>query len=284
MIDLQTKLVGLIGKPLEHSLSPWMHNETYTRLGLNMAYLPIEVLENDLETVINGIRKMNFIGFNVTIPHKISIIPYLDDIDPLAKQIGSVNTITCCNGFLKGYNTDGEGFVSYLETSQGINCSDKVFLIMGSGGASRAIAMTLAARKAKKIYLFNRTIEKAKQLASEIMSYYDCICQAKNLDDTTLKALIKEADVLINTTSVGLYPNIDQTPVKYDLLSSHLIVADIIYNPLHTRLLQEAKEKGCGIVTGEGMFVNQGAKAFAIWTKQPAPYSMMKRVLEEKLI
>src|SRR6056297_1108361 len=168
MINTKTKLLGLLGNPLEHSFSPIMHNKAYEKNNLNYLYLPLEIEEDNIKDVLKGIKHMNFIGLNVTIPYKLKIMEFLDEIDPLAKKIGSVNTVKISDGKLKGFNTDGTGFVKSLESNSKITITDNKFLLLGAGGASRSIAMTLADKGAEQIFIANRTVKKAEELSEEI--------------------------------------------------------------------------------------------------------------------
>lgn len=261
-----TKLVILLGNPLGHSISPPMHNRVFEELGLDYCYMPVEVTEKNLQKVFSGLTQMNVAGFNVTIPHKIGIIDYLDELDPLAATIGAVNTITVKNGRTKGYNTDGEGFIRSFEQQTQDTVQGKRFFLLGCGGAARAIAMTLAFHNAAKIYLHNRTAVKAEALTDEInKKIRPCaIAVGQPLENT--KNALDDCDVLINTTSLGMHPHTNILPLEESLLSPHLIVADIVYNPLMTRLLRTAQGKGCTIVPGLGMLIFQGAAAFKLFT------------------
>lgn len=278
-INVNTKMVGLLGNPLGHSFSPAMHNKAFETLGLNYYYLPIEVTTENLADVAKGISKMNFAGFNVTIPHKLNIMKYLDEIDELAALIGAVNTVTIKDGRMKGYNTDGIGFVRSLEEETKDTVQDKNVFILGSGGASRSIAMAMAFKGAKKVYLCNRTVEKAADLAKEINSKIrDCSISLPMVKSDMLGPL-QETDIFINTTSVGMHPQEGDIPIDSNLIQEGIIVSDIIYNPLKTRLLLEAEQKGCKTVNGLGMLVYQGAEAFKLWTGLDAPVNKMWQIM-----
>lgn len=278
-INVNTKLVGLLGYPLGHSYSPSMQNRAFEVLRFNYCYLPIEVTAEDLADVVKGISKMNFAGFNVTIPHKINIMKYLDEIDELAGVIGAVNTVTVKDGRLKGYNTDGSGFVRSLEEETGITVQDKNVFILGSGGASRSIALTMAFKGANKIYLCNRTAAKALDLANEINAKVRKCSVSLAMNKNEMEAALQDADIFINTTSVGMHPRDEEIPVDTNLINARTIVCDIIYNPLKTKLLQETEKRGCKTVNGLGMLVYQGAEAFKLWTGADAPVRQMKEVL-----
>lgn len=261
-----TKLVILLGNPLGHSVSPAMHNRVFERLGLDYCYMPVEVTEPNLGTVFSGLTRMNVAGFNVTIPHKINIIKYLNELDPLAATIGAVNTITVKDGKTKGYNTDGEGFIRSFEEETKISVKGKRFFLLGCGGGARAIAMTLAFHGAKKLYMHNRTIAKANNLANEINNKIRFCTEVVQQSPDSQKNALTDCDVLINTTSLGMHPQDDVLPVDESLIEPHLIVADIVYNPLMTKLLRTAQAKGCTIAPGLGMLIYQGAAAFKLFT------------------
>jgi shikimate dehydrogenase len=275
VVDVNTKLVGLLGNPLGHSFSPAMHNKAFETLGLNYFYLPIEVTAEDLPTVAAGIAKMNFAGYNVTIPHKVHIMDCLDAIDPLAQAIGAVNTVVLENGRTTGYNTDGEGFVRSLEAESGITVDGKRYFILGSGGAARAIAMTLAFKGAQKIYLCNRTEQKAHDLSAEINTKVSPSSEVVPMDPARMADTVRRADVLVNTTSIGMHPEENRIPIDDDLIPSGVIVSDIVYNPPRTKLLQAAEAKACKTVPGLGMLVYQGTEGFRKWTGAEPPVEVM---------
>ncbi len=264
--SVTTKLLLLLGNPLSHSVSPPMHNRVIEKLGLDYCYFPVEVTKENLDIVFAGLCKMNVAGFNVTIPHKIDIINYLDELDPLAATIGAVNTICMKNGKTIGYNTDGEGFILSLEETANFSVKGKRVYLLGCGGAARAIAMTFAFRGADKIYIYNRTVSKAEKLVDEINRKIRQCSEVIGKSFEKQKKSINDCDILINSTSLGMHPDTDALPLDESLISSHLVVADIVYNPLMTKLLKTAKDKGCTIVPGLGMLIHQGAAAFKLFT------------------
>jgi len=237
------------------------------------------VKPENLQDVVTGISKMNFAGYNVTIPHKIQIMQHLDHVHELARVIGAVNVVTLKDGVATGYNTDGEGFLRSLETEADISVAGKSCFILGCGGAARAIAMTLAFKGAAKVFICNRTATKAQDLAKEINEAVRPCSEALPLDDAHIAPALRQADVLINTTSVGMHPKEDAIPVDPDLVPHGMIVSDIVYNPVRTRLLQVAESKGCKTVTGLGMLVYQGAEAFRMWTGAEPPVAEMFEVV-----
>lgn len=263
--SVTTKLVILLGNPLGHSVSPAMQNRVFDKLGMDYCYMPVEVTEKNLKRVFSGLTAMNVAGFNVTIPHKIHIMEYLDELDPLAATIGAVNTICVNNGKTTGYNTDGEGFIRSLEEEAKISVKGKRVFLLGCGGGARAIAMTLAFHGAETIYLRNRTVAKAEGLSEEInRKIRPCSEVVTSLERN--RDALKTCDILINCTSLGMHPREDVLPIDESLISPNLIVADIVYNPLMTKLLRTARDKGCSIVPGLGMLIYQGAAAFKLFT------------------
>lgn len=264
--SVATKLVALLGNPLSHSISPAMHNRVFQKLGMDYLYLPVEVAPQNLQTVFAGLSRMNVGGFNVTIPHKIAIMELLDELDPLAETIGAVNTICIEDGKTKGYNTDGYGFIRSLTEESGISVAGSRFLLLGAGGAARAIAMTLASRGAEKIFICNRTVSSALSLVNEINTKITPCAEVVEQEHGEQATAIRSCNVLINTTSIGMTPMAEQIPIDASLLFQDLIVADIVYNPLTTRLLRSAESIGCSTVPGLGMLIYQGAAAFTLWT------------------
>ena len=279
--SVHTKLVILLGTPLAHSHSAMMHNRVFKKLGMDYCYLPVEVSAENLSIVFAGLIRMNVAGFNVTIPHKIRIMRLLDEIDPLAAAIGAVNTICLEEGRTRGYNTDGQGFLRSLAQTLNISVSGKRVFILGCGGAARAIAMTLAYNGVQRIYLCNRTQSKAGALAEAITDNVGELVIVVPQTDAHMADALQNCDLLINTTSVGMHPAIHENPIKPQLLRKNLAVADIVYNPRMTRLLETAHKKGCPVVDGLGMLVYQGAEAFTLWTGQRPLVKEMFAALEE---
>jgi shikimate dehydrogenase len=241
-----------------------MHNAAFKSAGLNAVYLAFET--RDLKGALKGMKALNLQGLSVTIPHKTDIIPLLDEVDDLALKIGAVNTVVNRDGRLIGYNTDAQGALKALETETpvaGQNC-----LIIGAGGAARAIGVILK-EKGAKLTIANRSLERGETLARELNCPFSPL---DKLDEHT-------AQILVQTTPVGMYPNVDQSPVPDQTLKSGMIVMDIIYNPRETKLLQAAKENGCTIIDGIGMFVYQGVEQFRLWTGLEPPIEIMTRVV-----
>ena len=272
-----TRLCGVIGNPVEHTMSPAMHNAAFAQMGLDYVYVPFKVKKVGLSRAIDGMRGLNIRGLSVTIPHKVAVIPLLDKLDPLAEKIGAVNTITNDDGVLTGSNTDAGGFLQAL-LARGIEPKGKKIVILGAGGASRAISFILAERGAHLVIL-NRLLELdwAEELAGRLSSFFTREVKALELVEENLSGVLPAADILVNTTSVGMSSNINETPVPAKLLRPGLVVFDIVYNPIKTRLLKEAEAAGAETVSGVDMFVWQGALAFEKWTGQKAPLDLMKR-------
>lgn len=284
-IGVDTKLGAIIGTDIGHSKSPAMMNAAYEKLGLDAYYYPMNIKEEDFGDVIRGISKMNYMGLTITIPYKLEVMKYLDEIDRTAEIIGAVNTIKITEGKMKGFNTDGEGFVRGLEADKGVNVAESTFVVVGAGGVSRAIMTVLASRKAaaddagrepgipaceKKIYLANRTMKRAEELCDKLNKLVCDCCVPVPLDET-LAQYIDKADVLVNATNVGMPPQQDMTPVDTAMLHSGMLVADVIYNPRKTKLLEAAEAMGCDIVNGQSLLLHQGKMAFNIWTGLEAP-------------
>lgn len=279
MIDTQTRLMALLGKPLGQSFSAAMHTQAFRALSLNCVYMPIESEADELKALIGGMRVMNFIGFNVTKPYKVEVIQYLDELDELAQLIGAVNTVKVKDGKLIGYNTDGMGFVDSL-AELNFQVKGKRFLILGAGGAARAVAVTLAFEGAESIVLTDLYPNLAEELAQHLnINIRPCASTIPTGDQEALKAAIESCDCIINASGVGMYPHPERTPVDKELLRPELLVCDLTYNPEKTQLLLDAESIGCTILNGLGMLLGQGARAFEIWLERPAPVDVMRQTL-----
>lgn len=277
-IGVNTKLASIIGTDIGHSKSPAMMNAAFEELGMDAYYFPMNIQEEDFGTVVKGLSKMNYMGLTITIPYKLEILSYLDEIDPLAKIIGAVNTVRIQDRKLKGFNTDGEGFVRGLEVDGGLIIADQTFLVIGAGGVSRAIMTVLASRRPKKIYLANRTVEKAEEIC-EKLNREVCPCCVPLPLDCNLEPFAAESTVLINATNIGMPPMEGKSPVDLSLLRPDLFVADVIYNPRRTLLLETAEKMGCRVVNGQSLLLHQGKIAFQIWTGKEAPVDVMARAV-----
>jgi shikimate dehydrogenase len=281
MVTVDTKLISLLGYPLKQTFAPRMFNETFKKLNMDYFYFPIEVENDKLEAVVNGIRCMNYAGFNVTKPNKIKILDYLDELDGLAEKIGSVNVVAIKDGRLKGYNTDGIGFVQALLDETGMDLRWNTFFIFGAGGASRALSATLADQGAKKLYIIDRIDQASRALVDDINSKIRVCAEFIVFDNAPVQQLLQKSNVLVNASGVGMYPHLENTPVDKKFLFKDLLVYDITYNPLKTRLLLDAEEVGCKTMNGIGMVINQGIKGFALMTGMPEPTEIMKAAMDK---
>lgn len=279
------KYLGVIGNPIEHSLSPAMHNRALEEEELDYLYLPFNVLSDDLEEAIRGFKVLNFVGFNVTIPHKVSIIPYLYYISEEARLIGAVNTVHIKDDQLHGYNTDGIGFLKSIEEETEVDPVDKKVLIFGAGGAARAIAVQLGLAGADQVIIANRTLAKGEELARELSSKIrDISYSAIDLSSQLLEKTMSTSHIVVNATPVGMesYP-IQKPFVRKEWFNREQLVVDLVYRPLQTRFLQLAEEAGAHTLSGIGMLVYQGAEAYQIWTGRKAPIDLMRKTLLEHL-
>ncbi len=276
VISGRTRVCGIIGDPIEHTMSPVMHNAAFEKMGVDYFYVPFRVKKEQLAKAIEGVRALNIRGLNVTIPHKVDIIPFLDGLDPLAKRIGAVNTVVNDEGILTGYNTDATGFLQAL-LERGIEPRGGNIVILGAGGASRAISFILA-ETGSNLVILNRLLELdwAEELASRLSHTFAKEVEALELNQKNLAEALEKADILVNATSVGMTPSMDETLVPFNLLKPGLVVFDIVYNPIKTRLLREAEEAGAKTISGIDMLVWQGALAFEKWTGIKAPIELMR--------
>lgn len=274
-----TNIVGLIGHPVEHSFSPPMHNAAFDALNMDYAYVAFDVNPNDLKSAIEGAESLNIKGFNVTIPHKVDVMQYLDELDEVARLIGAVNTIDFKN--LKGYNTDGIGAVKAIEEVTSIK--NKNVVVAGAGGASRAISFYIAKYGAESLTILNRNEAKAESLASDV-SDSGLIGEVASDSINAIGNYMEGADVLIDTTPLGMHPNINDEPiVKADMMDEDLVVFDAVYNPNETVLIKEAIKANAKPVYGIKMLLYQGAESFKIWTGKTAPVDVMEKALRNTL-
>jgi shikimate dehydrogenase len=280
-IDAHTKLCAVIGNPVEHSLSPAIHNAAFQKLGLNYVYVAFRV--ENVACAIQGMRAFgNMRGFSVTIPHKVAVISYLDEIETTARHIGSVNTIVVDQGKLLGYNTDGAGALRALKDS-GVMLKGQRVVMIGSGGAARAIAFALGDKTGiERLTILGIEETERRRLADDLRTKTSLTVEDSGMSDATLRAAMKDANIVLHCTPLGMSPNVEQTCVPAGLLHPGLTVMDIVYNPLETRLLREAKLAGCTTIRGLEMFLNQAAAQFELWTQQPAPSDVMRQVLESR--
>jgi len=267
-INQRTELYGVIGDPVEHSLSPAMHNAAFSEGGVNAVYVAFKV--NNLEACSKGIRELGIKGVSVTIPHKSAIIPFLDDVDPLAESIGAVNTVKNDQGRLKGYNTDAIGALRALEENTSL--SGKSCILFGAGGAARAIGYILKDNDVR-LTVVNRNRKRGEHLTKHLD------CSFVPLNDH----MDRGADIIIQTTSVGMFPDVEQCLIPEQMLKKGMVVMDIIYNPIETALLKMAKARGCITINGVHMFVHQGVEQFKLWTGIHPPIETMHRAVTKAL-
>ena len=268
-----TQIYGLIGDPVEHSFSPPMMNAVFSYMNLDACYLAFQVEEKKVSEAIAGIRALNFAGVNVTVPHKSAVIPYLDEVSPLAKKIGAVNTISNVKGRLKGTNTDFSGFIRSLKTLN-FSPKKKTIALLGSGGSARALVAGLADAGALRVMVHNRTAERAEKLVTEFSRYFPLT----QLEAVSLQTIHETPlDLLVNTTTVGMFSS--DIPVDLKECRKISLLADVIYNPRQTSLLKQAEELGITAVNGIGMLLYQGCDAFTFWTGKQAPEEVMRNQL-----
>lgn len=281
-IDGKTKIVGLFGYPVEHSLSPLFHNAAFVKLGLNFVYLAFSVKPEELKTAVESIRSLNIVGVNVTIPYKEKVLPYLDQVSPQAKTIGAVNTIHNKEGRLIGYNTDGNGFIESLKKQGGFDPTDKNVFLLGAGGAAYAISFALVKVGVKKIILVNRTYSRGKALLEHLKKIFQNKCQLSlvEFEERNSSFIMSEIDLLINATCIGMHSG-DPLLVAPEVLPPNIFIYDIVYNR-KTELLKVAEERKLASLGGLDMLVYQGALSFEIWTGRKAPIKAMKEALRKE--
>ena len=276
-----TKLTGLLGSPVAHSISPLMHNEAFHLLSLDYAYLCFDVTENTLPEAVNGLKACGIRGFNLTMPCKNRVVELLDELSPSAKLIGAVNTVVNENGRLIGYNTDGVGYMHSVKDA-GHDIIGKTMTLMGAGGAATAICAQAALDGVSSVHVFARRTSRfwnrTQALADTINSTLPCrVLLHENEDLNALKNAVSESAILVNATSVGMAPNTEASIITdTSLFRPELIVSDVIYNPRKTRLLQEAEKNGCPVFNGMYMLLYQGAEAFRLFTGKEMPTETIK--------
>jgi shikimate dehydrogenase len=274
-INAATRLCILIGDPVGHSVSPDIHNAAFSALGLNCAYLACRV--QDLKAATAGLRGLGILGASVTIPHKQKIMAFLDEVSPLAKKIGAVNTIVNQGGRMIGHNTDGEAaYLSLIKNH--VNPAGKKTVVLGAGGAARAIVFSLAGKpRAGEFVIFDIDWNKASALAREAQAKTGAEIRPEKMRPENLRRELEDASVLINASPVGMYPRINQSPAPKAVLHKRLAVFDIVYNPARTLLLEFARSAGCKTIPGLEMLVRQAGEQFRLWTHKNPPLPVMFR-------
>jgi len=268
-----SKSFAVIGDPIDHSLSPNIHSAAFREMNLDSSYIAYRIPKGELEEGIEGLKKIKIDGFNITNPHKIEMMKYLDKIDETCSLIGAVNTVTNTNGILKGYNTDMDGFLEPFKKKK-LNIVNTKVLLLGAGGAARAIVAGFAKEKANSITIANRTLENAKNL-SEFAKKIGLNAKAIKIED--VKDTAKNFDIIVNATSIGLKD--ESSPISLEGVNEKTIVYDIVYMPINTDFIKKAKERNAIIIYGYEMLLGQAVRAFEIWHGMEAPYNAMKKAL-----
>jgi shikimate dehydrogenase len=276
-ISGRTRLVGLLGWPVEHSLSPAMHNAAFSALGMDWAYVPLPVYPDHVGEAVRGLRAMGFAGANVTVPHKQAVMHHLDDIAQDALVIGAVNTISVREDQLCGDNTDAAGFLASLEEA-GLDVGGIYAVVLGAGGAARAVAHALATGGARQVLLYNRHVQRAQQICRDMARFHTAVrFEAHDLRALRDGSIGDDVSLIVNTTSLGMWPETELSPWPAGVpVPGHLAVCDLVYNPSETLFLTQARAVGAETVGGLGMLVHQGAAAFRIWTGAAAPVEVMR--------
>lgn len=275
--NYKAELVGVFGHPVSENPTVVIQEAAFQALNLNWRYLTIEVYPKDLGLAMQGLHAFNMKGINLTIPHKVAVLPYLDEIRPDAAIIGAVNTVIRVDDKLIGENTDGKGFMRALTLDANVNPKGKKVLVFGSGGAARAITVELALAGAEHITIVNRSFERGQVLTGHLNSKTNAKASFIQWDGSF--SIPEDTDILVNATSIGLFPNVNEKPdIRYDTIKPGLVVCDVIHTPM-TPFLKEAQNHGATIVDGLGMLVYQGAIGFKLWTGLDAPADVMRKAL-----
>jgi shikimate dehydrogenase len=282
-ITAKTHVCGILGHPVGHSLSPALHNAAFAARGLDFVYVAHDVAVAELPAAIAGARALGYRGLSITIPHKVAAMALVDEVDPTALGIGCINTIVNTGGRLRGFNSDGRGALEALRAA-GADPTGRRVVVVGSGGAARAIAMTLALEAPpEQLRVLGVVPEELSRLVADLNARRPGGARALPMDEATLTATLVDADLLLNCTPIGMHPHTDASPVPRSLLRRGLTVFDAVYNPRRTRLLADAAEAGATVVEGLAMFLGQAVVQFELFTGEPAPVDVMRAVLEERL-
>jgi shikimate dehydrogenase len=277
-IGSRTGVIGVLGHPIGHSLSPRMHNAALRAQGIDLVYLAFDVPPERLPGALLGLRALGLRGVNVTIPHKEAIVPLLDEVEASALRIGSVNTVVNDRGRLVGYNTDKSGFLTALSGLRPDGARNLRCFVAGAGGAARAVVAGLIEDGARDIYVYNRTFERAASLCSQAVSWGSARCLA--LSEQEVFDAVRESDLVVNATSVGLTPSVKESAIPVDTLHSRQIVVDLVYGREPTALVREAKARGATAIDGREMLVTQAAGSYELWTCRRAPVDVMRRSID----
>jgi shikimate dehydrogenase len=273
-------LLGLFGHPVGHSLSPSMHNAALRAQGLRLSYVAFDVAPDRLGAAVEGVRALRMRGVNVTVPHKITVMTYLDDLEPTAARVGAVNTVVNEDGRLVGHNTDVQGFADALRSllpqgAEGLTC-----VVLGAGGAARAIVAALVAERVSLISVHNRTAVNAEALCAAAASWGGVACAP--LAEGALLDAVRGADLVVNATSVGMPGSVKESPLPVDILHSRHVVIDAVYGARPTTLVREARARGARAVDGKEMLVRQAAGSYELWTGMQPPMDAMRRSIEQR--
>ena len=280
-ISGKTRVCGVIGYPIGHTLSPTIQNAAFNHLKLDFVFLAFHVKAPELENAVQGMRGLSIHGLNVTMPHKNTIISYLDEVDSAVQFLGSANTILNKGGKLSGFNTDGVGALNALRENI-VELSEKKVLLLGAGGAAKAIAFSFA-QEAGSLCILNRGPEKAAVLADALNHIFCKEIVGGALSPSAVQKKLQDAEILVNATSVGMHPHVDQSLVEPQWLKPNMTVMDIVYNPVETKLAKDAKAAGAKVISGVEMLIYQGAASFKIWTGKSAPIEVMRKAALKKL-
>lgn len=279
--NYRAELVGLFGFPVDENPTGIMEEAAFAAKGLNFRYITMQVKPGHLKEAMAGLRAMNMRGINLTIPHKVEVIPFLDELTPSAEITGAVNTVVNNNGILLGENTDGKGFLTSLQDA-GIDVAGKHLVLLGAGGAARAIATECALAGANVISVVNRSRKRGEEMVQILQNRTRAKANYIPWGETPLY-IPADTDILCNATSLGLFPNIHEKPdLDYDSIRSGMVVTDVIFNDPNSLFLQEAKKRNAVTIDGLGMLVNQGALNFTLWTGEQAPVELMTAVLKKE--
>jgi len=282
-IDATYKVCALLGFPAHHSMGPAIHNAAFQALGLPLVYVAHDVAPADLAAAVAGARALGYLGLSVTMPHKVAALSLVDEVDAMAQAIGCINTVVNRDGRLVGLNSDGQGALDALGRA-GITTEGRRVLVLGSGGAARAVAMTVAMRgRPAEVEILGVVEDELGRLGRDVAERAGVAVHARTLDDRTLAAALARADVLLHCTPVGMTPDTTRSLVPSALLRPELAVFDAVYNPRRTLLLEHAAGRGCRVVEGMEMFLGQAMVQFELWTGRKAPAEVMRKVIEARL-
>jgi len=273
-VTAATRLACLIGHPVDHSRSPLMHNAAFEAQGIDMRYVAFDVSSEELPAAIGGLRALGIVGANITVPHKEAVLPLLDTVDSTARHIGAINTIVNQNGVLSGYNTDIYGFLMALERGWGRGPRGSRCLVLGAGGSARAVVAGLARAEAAEVWVFNRTLSRARELCAAVATWSPVPCHA--VGESELVTVAQQAELIVNATSVGMGDSVKVSPIPVDILTREHVIVDLTYGPEQTALVRGGLSVGGICVDGLEMLVQQAARSYELWTGRTAPIDRMR--------